>query len=157
MKASKPDLLVLFAHPRRGSTPRDRVVTWLVGILSRSEHAHVAVAFDGAVLNPFAGGDRWYGLEQYLEHYPGLNAAVRVPIDGDPGLADRWRGRRRIWPSLLRWATGGRVRSEDCVSVACDILREHGTPPPPRIVTPDQLLRWLTRGEEHAQRTTLPV
>lgn len=145
-------VFVLFAGHNQGLRRRDRCVMALIRWCASGRFGHVAVAARGRVLNPLACGDRWFDLGQYVSRYPGLAAAVVIPVRRSPDLT-RWAmTRRRVWPSLVRWATRGRTPAEDCVCTTGSVLRSVGVPVPTRIVTPDELHAWLVReGYPHAK------
>lgn len=120
-------------------------LTWLIGFLSWSDLVHVAIAYRGAVLNvTLHGGNEYYALIPYVATYPGLCRVVEVPLAQTIDL-DRYPAgdRKRIFPTIARWATGGRIRTTDCVCITCDLLIAGGLSVPRNITTPQHLHDWL--------------
>lgn len=114
--------------------------------------AHCAIGFDGAVLDPGIRGNRFWPIRTFCVYFPTLAYGVEVPIYRPVYLsAYDHGGPKRVWPTLIRWWTGGRFQTQDCVCITCDILRSGGVPVPKRIYQPVQLFRWL---EEHGYTIT---
>lgn len=130
--------------PIRGRDPR--FVGWLIRLLGRSEWVHVSIGHGLVVLDPALGGNSFWTLYDYAYRYPTLVWGYTVPVDNDPRLPDEEESpprRKRILPTLLRWATGGLWPTNDCVQVVCRRLRAAGVHPPRRTTTPAQLWDWL--------------
>lgn len=87
---------------------------------------HVAVGFNGYVLDPQLRGDRVYARDVYVLKYPGLRFWAEVPGElpfSIHQLARGYRGRR-------------------CVQTACRVLRLAGQPVP-EFRLPSTLLEWI--------------
>jgi hypothetical protein len=126
-------------------------VTRFAKFVSRSDIAHVAVGYDGAVLDQAIAGGRFWPFEPFLCYYPCLIGVFVVPIRTVPDL-DRhyYPGRNPIWPTFMRWWTFGRVQTRDCVCITVTILRDAEYIVPRNVVTPIQLYNWLkTQGFEY--------
>jgi len=127
-----------------------RVYRWSLAWLIRHvgggdlELCHVVIAYQGAVLDPSISGNRFWPTQRYIGAANALRLAYFVPLDRPIDL-DRYPpcGRKPILPTFLRWWTGGRWPTQDCVTVVCDMLRAGGIPVPPRTWKPITLQQWL--------------
>ena len=124
---------------------------WLAVLRAVSGHrTHVAIGYRGAVLDPVFAGNRFWPYIAYVLAYPGLIDAFEVPVDRPIRLEDyEGGGRKAVWPTLIRWWTAGQYQTEDCVCIACDLLRQGGINVPRYIISPGQLHRWLTLRRHH--------
>jgi hypothetical protein len=105
---------------------------------------HVAVSDGLRVYDMVRGGERVVSMERYNTEHPTISYWYRV--QGKP-LIYRTRAKYlrpiSLVRSLARWLTRGRVESNDCVTRACELLREAGLDVPKNTVTPRQLKAWL--------------
>lgn len=134
--------------------------------LTRCDLDHVSIASRGVVLDPhMLWGDTLYPEIPYVKAHNHLAWMIEVPCvtttyDQRGGL---WQVCHKPPPSLnrdvrsktpmrafVRWLTGGRTYSRDCVTRVVGVLEEAGHTAPRWVVTPDQLYDWL-RGEGHEQ------
>jgi hypothetical protein len=121
--------------------------------LTRSRLAHCCIEHRGAVLDPQQTGSQFWPKALFLASYPTLTCSIRVATLYGIDL-DQYHniGYRPAWPTVLRFITGGRFKSRDCVQVIVALLRDGGEPVPPRITSPKQLHDWLVRrGYEHKE------
>jgi hypothetical protein len=120
------------------------VLTWMTTRVSRSPLAHCMIGHNGAVLDPSLAGNQFWPFIPFVLEYPALAWAIKVPLHKPIDL-DQYRPNipKRIWPTILRWWSGGRWPTEDCVCVVCDLLRDGGISVPQRIYKPVQLYEWL--------------
>ena len=125
-------------------------LAWLVSAMSRSRLAHVAIGYDGVVLDPDVAGNRFWPEFSFTDKFPGdrLIGWFTVPITR-PIDVDRvpFNIPKRALPAFIRALSRGRVRlgSQDCVCVVSDMLREGGIDVPSNIVMPQGLFDWLER------------
>lgn len=121
-------------------------------LVGRSELVHVAIGYDGAVLDPSYRGNKAWPLIPYIEQYPGLTRIFEVPVARPVDLERYPLNRRKaIWPTLLRMSTLTMSGpTEDCVCIVADALRRAGVPVPHSILTPRGLHDWLNRRYRHA-------
>lgn len=126
-------------------------LAWCVRKLSGSPLAHCVVAYEGGVLDPRQDGVVYWAEEDFRRLYPTLACVIDVPVLYTPNLdAYAHVGPRPAWPTVLRFLTGGRVKTDDCVQLIVKVLRTAGEPVPKRTTTPRQLHDWLiARGYAH--------
>lgn len=114
-----------------------RLSTW-------SDLGHVGIGAGTWVLDPALSGFKLFPLSTYLHIYPTLSHAYVVPT---PRLADHThihlRPRLRVWPTLLKWWSGGRWDTDDCVCVARRVLADAGVEVPRSCWSPKKLDKWL--------------
>lgn len=119
-------------------------LAWLTRTITRSRLAHVSIGHNGVVLDPDIKGNRAWPLVVYVSNYPTLVCAFSIKTPDSPPLDSLpLNNRKPVLPTLLRWWTGGRVHTEDCVCITVDMLRAAGVDVPKRIYQPIQLHRWL--------------
>lgn len=114
-------------HTARGLRT-SRAIAWAIRTMGRSDAAHVAVAFRDEVIDPAVNGDRVFGIDRYVTHYPGLIGWATVP----GSLPFPLRALARTYPG---WR---------CTQTACRVLRLAGCPVPDFIL-PSSLERWLNQ------------
>lgn len=122
---------------------------WVTG----SPLAHCAIGYNGVVLDPGIRGNRFWPIHTFCVYFPTLAYGIEVELDR-PVYLDAYDhgGPKPVLPTLIRWWTGGRWRTQDCVCITCDLLRSGGVDVPKRIYQPVQLYRWLK--EHHGDRIT---
>lgn len=115
----------------------------IVAAVTCSPFVHVAIAQDGAVLDPTLDGDRispellWLDARRHQTVTLWVNAG---PIDLDAG---RDAAPRKVLPVVTKWLTLGLFGYRDCVSVCSGRLRSGGVPVPFHIASPRELAEWL--------------
>jgi len=94
-------------------------------------------------------GACYYEAVHFAMKYPRLAWAVNIPL-ACPLSLNHYQGNGPIpiWPTFIRWITGGRWPARDCVCVVVDALAASGIHAPQSIVTPANLWDWL-RSEGH--------
>ena len=116
----------------------------LIRFCTGSDLAHVCVGHDGAVLVPSVTGRAYWPLYSYITEYPTLRCMYVVPGNFIIDLDDFQSSTRlRVWPTLLKWWTGGRWNTNDCVCVARQVLAAAGVYVPPSCYSPRKLHLWL--------------
>jgi hypothetical protein len=134
---------------------------WVQRSVMRCDLDHVSVASRGVVLDPhMLWGDTLYPEITYVKAHNALVWMFELPCLGRGGL---WQHCHKPPPTLardprdktpirafVRWITGGRTYSRDCVTRVIAVLREAGVNPPRWVVTPDDLYDWL-RSEGYQQ------
>lgn len=116
-----------------------------------SDLCHVAIGYGGAVLDPSIQGNRYWPRRTFIETFPGLVYAVEVPLATPIDLDAVLPGRPKpVIPTLLRWWTGGRWQTDDCVCTVVNLLRAGGVAIDPKTYRPIDLFRRL---QPHARRT----
>lgn len=140
---------VYFATTPTPTTPRIRVICWIIRVLTLSRLVHCSIAVDGypyGVIDMTLRGTRFYPHGPYANHYPGLVIRFDIDLPRPPDMTLFEEPRpvpKSVWPIVLRWLTRGRTKSIDCVTVVAQTLRSGGIGVPDRIVSPRQLCRWL--------------
>ena len=131
---------------RRPGYAYHRFLLIFIRVVTRSRDVHVAVEFDGAVINRRFGGDRVWPRIFYWLYYPGLTDYFIVPvkkyIDLQPFVKPEPKG---AMPTILRFFVSSRLPADDCVTLAVDVLREGGVNMTGPVVTPAQLRSELWR------------
>ena len=131
---------------RRPGYAYHRFLLVCVRAITRSRDVHVAVEFDGAVINRRFGGDRVWPRITYWLYYPGLTDYFIVPvkkyIDLQPFVNPK---PFRPVATMLRYFVSSRLPADDCVTLAVDVLREGGVNMTGPVVTPAQLRSELWR------------
>lgn len=129
---------------------RTRFRGWFLAFITRtltcSPIAHISIEWNGAVLDPGIGGNQVWATLEYIRHFPTLLWMVKVPVLRPPPI-ERYEGdkrAKRALPSIARWATRGRVRTNDCACTVTECLRDAGVNVPRAVVSPQQLFDWLT-------------
>jgi len=119
-------------------------LAWVIHrILTRSNIDHVGVECDGAVVTGLYEGVLILPAATYQNSFQIVGTStIEVPGYADFDQHRDSRPTPRV-PVVLRLLTLGRVSSRDCVSVACDVLRDAGVPVPRNIVTARGLGKWL--------------
>lgn len=133
-------------------------LSWGINLLIRqltgSRLVHVAIGYGDVVLSvSYAKGNQYFPLLGFAIAYPRLCLVVEVPLCRAIDL-DRYSvmEKKRIIPTFLRWLTGGRIKTGDCVCTTVDLLRSGGVPVPVRTTSPAQLWHWLRlQGYKYAQ------
>jgi len=131
----------------------------LIKLIQRSHLSHTLIEVDGVLLDPMFSGNRYWDIDSFLKTYPGRRVFFRFTTDVSVDIS-AWETRRSwgpwraaVWGTLFRFVlffSRGRIRfADDCVSVACKILKTSGVQVPIHIVTPKQLITWL-KEEGHA-------
>jgi len=144
-------LTIYFLADGPAGDGRRRWIRWWIRTLTRSRLYHVAVGYDGVVLNPTLAGVMYHAQIAFESDYPHLAVAVDVPAAYpiDLGYYEDRVGRPiDPWPTVVRWLRRGRGPwTADCVCVALECLTAAGVEAPAAIVSPSQLLQWaLLRG-----------
>lgn len=147
MTVYKPTLRMYFCAGGHADGFVHRFKLALIKTLSMSTIYHVAIGYDGGVVNPTMDGVFCHPQDQFEDEEPYLAFCVTVPTTHriDPGYFDCWRGQPiRPWPSIFRWIRRGRgPLLYDCVCIALACLDAAGIDVPFTIVTPAALLKWL--------------
>lgn len=115
----------MLRDPARRSARSARLGSAIARVLARSPVGHVAVGFNGYVLDPQLKGDRVYQRDAYVLKYPGLRFWAELPGELPfpiLGLARAYPGRR-------------------CTQTACRVLRLAGHRIPD-LTLPGALLEW---------------
>ena len=147
MTVLRPMLNLYFCAGGHAEGLSSRTKLLLIKVLSLSATYHVAIGYDGGVVNPTMEGVFCHPQDQFEAEEAYLSCCVTVPTKHriDPGYFDHWRGRPiSPWPSIFRWIRRGRgplVYDCTCIALAC--LDAAGIDVPFTIVTPAQLLKWL--------------
>lgn len=124
---------------------RDRVYQRAAVLLGRSAMSHVSIGFGGAVLSPSLAGHIFFPQIPYICRCPGLRGAFVVPVSRAPAMAsfEQHPPRRKSMTRIfLRWLSGGRLRSDDCVEVVAAVLRTGGVDVPRNFTAPRELFKW---------------
>lgn len=128
----------------RGPVPTKRqFIGKAIELATGSELVHVAVACDGAVLDPGLVGDRLYAEAVYalISHW---TVKVDVTTPRRPDLDQGYDPRpRTIIPTIIRWASLGLVPARDCVSVCARHLRAAGLRIRNDVTSPHELALYL--------------
>ena len=123
------------------------VLPHIIRAIGRTEFAHCAIGYDGAVLDPMIWGDRIYAEAVYLDIMPTLAWRFRVPLIRPINFDDYQlvKEERKTMPTMRRMMSRGRTPANDCVTVTCGLLREAGVRLSPRISTPAAVYDALRR------------
>ena len=138
------------------STSRVKNAPWLLRQMARiirigslSRIAHVAIGFDGIVLNHAYDGAYYMLTKGYLATNQTLCATLRIPLKRaiDFGQFDYLFGVPiRPWPTFLRWLRRGYGPwTTDCLCTVMSCLKDGGVGVPRRIATPAALHKYLMR------------
>lgn len=124
---------------------------WFIRWLTQFPSAHVAIGYDGAVLDPTFAGNYFYAIDAYAIAYKGLIGIVEVPISQPIDLEMFPVGKpKHAIPTIIRWWTVGNWPvTEDCVQIVSACLRQGGVKVPDRILSPRQLFLWLMKQGYH--------
>lgn len=129
---------------------------WLVRRLTRFPLGHVSVSWGGRVLTTnivrlFGNREKVYDLNTVLDHAKSIRCVFWVPVAALPPAPAARITRTSAISSFVRWATRGRTKANDCVSVVVESLKKAGISLPRGTLSPRDLHRWLeTQGYEHA-------
>jgi len=120
-------------------------LSWLIRTVTRSRLAHCSIG-DGELVLDFGlmGRNHWPHIS-YCLNYPTLVGAFIVPAPNAIDLDGYRKEKIRVFPTLLRWWSRGRVTTRDCVCETVRFLNEAGVPCPKRIYKPCQLFEWLEK------------
>lgn len=117
---------------------------FLIRVVTRSPLVHCAAGMGGRVIDPHIQGDSSWKISPYILKYPRLTHFYVITSDRSSDFAYHAERRPKpIWPTILRWLTGGRYLTTDCVCTVVRTLRGAGIDCPRRIYSPKQLDRWL--------------
>ena len=124
-------------------------IVWIIAKLGRCDMVHVCIGDGRAVLDAALEGPRFFESISFSLKFPRLAWCILVPVKSRIRLeiAEN-RGPISILKTFLRRLTNGRTQSNDCVSLASEILNDAGVYVPRSIVTPGQLWDHL-RGLGH--------
>lgn len=131
---------------RRPRLARLIFLAWLIRTLTRSNITHVAIGYDGAVLDPDQGGTRYWPTIRFAMEYPRIIGCYTVPVTRPIDL-DRYQGRWPVpvLPSIVKYFTAGNVTTRDCSCTVADALRQGGVKVPKSAYSPVRLFRWLAQ------------
>ena len=121
--------------------------------LTRSDLCHCSVGYCGVVLDPLIGGNRYWGLADYVARRAGAITEYAMQVSRPTSLAGFPDRKKAVLPSLIRYLTRGRFRfTHDCVSVTICVMERAGIKVPKNIGSPKQLRDWV---EKHAKYSTI--
>jgi hypothetical protein len=126
------------------------IIIWIVAKLGRCDMVHICIGDGCAVLDATIEGPRFFESTAFSLKFPRLAWCILVPTKSRIRLeiAEN-RGPISVIRTFIRHFTGGRTESNDCVSLASEILNDAGVHVPRNIVTPGQLWDHLrARGHE---------
>lgn len=125
-------------------SPRRLSTSGLVRLLTWWPSAHVAVGYDGVVLDPGIRGNTLWGLSVYESKYPGLVCRFSCQVPADPCFDRFALGERKSWiRTAAHWACRWlRPNDADCVQTVRLAMTNAGVRVPP-LCTPRSLYRWL--------------
>jgi len=137
-------LRILWRFPRRSY---HYLLGWLVRTITRSPIAHVCIGHDGAVLDASIQANQFWPLYTFLLYYPTCLGYHIIPVEGDAVAREMGKVKcpgphKKAWPTVLRWISRGAVETQDCVAMACRILRAGGVRVPRQVVSPRQLFEF---------------
>lgn len=126
-------------------------IIWLIATLGRCELVHVCIADNRVVLDQTLFGPKYYDTLAFCLKYPRLAwcfefktpAPINVELAADLGPVKCLR-------TIIRRLTFGLVKSNDCVTSTCMVLRDAGMDVPKGIITPGHLWDYL-RSQGHKQ------
>lgn len=118
--------------------------SWMVRAFTNSSLAHCAIGIDGVVLDQSARGVRFWPQITFEQHFPTLVCWFDVPlyaqVDMDLHVT---QGGPPVISTFLQWATRGKCRPRNCLTIVVDVLRDGGWPITDRINTPRRLCEYL--------------
>lgn len=130
------------------STP-EGVGTWhsqAIRLLTGSPIAHVCIGNSRWVLDPNVRHENLWHRDDFERLYPRISHYMLVRCRHPVIVKARRKGRLKVLPTVARFATNGRwPETDDCVQVACRVLRKAGVPVPHRMTTPVGLFGWLVK------------
>lgn len=132
-------LKLLRRYPQR--MWRRVLVAWIVSI-TRSPIVHVAIEYDGAVLNPTYKSLQYFPTSQFVVKYPQLHTAFKVRLRHVIDLDTVNHKPMSCLNTWVKWLTRGMVRTNDCTCIARNLLIQAGYDVPRRVVSPIQLYQW---------------